>query len=199
MVCPGAVVLRPCDTLEDGLVFVCPGAVVLRPCDTAARPGADELRPREPITDPGACRPALPTLAANTLADTAGRRSEAEGCRDCGSFASAGGPCEGRRTCANGIPATGIKPSPPSTIANSQPRNNKNTQRPARRSHRARLPVGSSRTADPPPPTFLPMPISTALRAPILEALDRPARVPARSARPQWQPWQPYRRHISST
>ena len=109
----------------------------------------------------GVSRPRLLTsptqpVAANTLAGTAGRRSAADGCRGRGSFASGGGPCEGRRTCTSGIPVTGIKPRPPSTIANSQPRNSKNTRRPARRSHRARLPVGSSRTEDPPPPTVVP-------------------------------------------
>ena len=39
-VCPGAVVLRPCDTPADGLVFVCPGAVVLRPCEPTTGAGA---------------------------------------------------------------------------------------------------------------------------------------------------------------
>jgi hypothetical protein len=52
---PGAVVLRPCDAPEEGLVFVRPGAVVLRPCDAPAWPGADELRPRAPVADGGAC------------------------------------------------------------------------------------------------------------------------------------------------
>lgn len=33
---PGAVELRPCDTVEDGVVFVRPGALVLRPRDTPA-------------------------------------------------------------------------------------------------------------------------------------------------------------------
>src|SRR5260370_25375408 len=48
-------------------------------------------------------------------------------------------------------------------IARSHARNNRNTARPARRSHLARRPVGSSRTADPPPPSVVPVAIRVAL------------------------------------
>src|SRR5207244_9853768 len=133
-VCPGAIVLFPCRGLAAGVVFVCPGA-------TALRPGPAGL------VFPG---------ATVFLAGTAGWRSETDGCRGFGNLETGGGPWEGRRTCVSGIPATGIKPSPPSTIANSQPRNTKNTRRPAPRIHRARIPVGSSRTPDLLPPIVVP-------------------------------------------
>jgi hypothetical protein len=167
-VCPGAVALFPCEAPAAGVVFFCPGATVLRPCAGAVLvfPGAVALFPckvpaagvvfcaREPTCD--APSAAFAVLAANTSADNAGRRSDAEGFRGSGCLASGGGPCEGRRAWVSGIPATGIKPSPPSTIATSQPRKSTNATRPARPNHRARLPVGSSRTADPPPPTVVP-------------------------------------------
>jgi hypothetical protein len=168
LVCPGAVALFPCNVAAEGVVFVCPGATALRPCavDTAGVdlvcPGAVALFPCETLEAAvvfcprrAVCWEAFAVLAANTADDNAGWRSVAEGLRGLGSVASGGGPCEGCKVWVNGIPATGTKPSPPSTIANSQPRNNTNTTRPARLIHRARVPLGSSRTADPPPPTVM--------------------------------------------
>ena len=132
----GALIAASCAIggLAAGAVFVCPGA-------TALRPGPAGL------VFPG---------ATVFLAGTAGWRSETDGCRGFSNLESGGGPWEGRRTCVSGIPATGIKPSPPSTIANSQPRNTKKMRRPTRRIHRARIPVGSSRTPDLLPPIVVP-------------------------------------------
>jgi hypothetical protein len=60
-VCPGAVALFPCVTVEDGFVFVCPGAVALFPCVTVEDgfvfvcPGAVALFPCVTVELPGAC------------------------------------------------------------------------------------------------------------------------------------------------
>ena len=158
LVCPGAV-LFPCTVDRADVFLTCPGAVLF-PCGvlTLAVFPAGEV-----------CVAVVAVLAANTSAGTAGRRSDAEGWRGVGSLVSTGGPWEGRRTWANGIPATGIKPSPPSTIASNQARNTTNTARPPRRSHRARRPVGSSRTANPPASPVVPtIPISTVPFVPLL-------------------------------
>ena len=135
------------------VVFVLPGAEVLLllPCAAGTvvaltLPGAVALFPCSAAGVVSVC----PRAAANAFAVNAGRRSDAEGWTGFGSLVSAGSPRAGCNAWVKGIPGTGTKPSPPRTITNSQPRNTKNTRRPARRSQRARFPVGSSKTADPP-------------------------------------------------
>jgi hypothetical protein len=89
LVCPGAVVLWPCDVV---VVFVCPGAVVLRPCVVVifVRPGAVALRPGDALTVVVFVSPEAVALwprwiaalaFAAGVAVAAGRRSDAEGCR----------------------------------------------------------------------------------------------------------------------
>jgi hypothetical protein len=56
-----------------------------------------------------------------------------------------GGPGEGRSVCMSGSRGIGVSPSPPSKIAASHARKKRKTTRPARRIHRARCPLASSR------------------------------------------------------
>jgi uncharacterized membrane protein YgcG len=121
-VCPGATVLVPWVVV----VFVRPGAVVLFPCVVVVRvcPGATVLFPWVVVVVRLGTVAPLPwarTGATGTsiTAGRAGRRSEAEGSRDRSGFTIGGGPNVGRSTCANGIPVTGMRPSPPSTVATS--------------------------------------------------------------------------------
>jgi hypothetical protein len=170
-VCPGGPDLGGRETRAAGWAFIRPGAAALDPADgfglglAFVRAGAAARREWEALAAGVVCRSRARASRAlrpfwarapDTEAGRAGRRSEAGGCRGVGNCESGGGPCAGPNAWVSGIPASGISPRPPNTIASNQTRKSMNTMRPARRIQRARVPVGSSRTVDPALPKVVP-------------------------------------------